>query len=125
MALAAETAARDCKQLQEHTNNEEKAPQEVDEKPINRVGKSTPKFSNKPRNAESKPQENECYRCRGKHHASNVSSRITNAIFAKRKGILLLLAERSRLKTSHENKQIEWTTKVPPTIVIASIRYIE
>ena len=68
-ALAAETAIRDSKRLrQENAQGGERAPLEINDKPVHHVGSST-KFQNK-ESVQSRPTDRECYRCGGEHQAS-------------------------------------------------------
>ena len=94
-ALAAETALKDSKRLQENQLSGEKAPLEhvsTAEKPtVNRRVDRSPK-SYKPSNKRSThskpPGDSDCYRCGGKHQPSKCKFKEYECHFCKKKGHL-------------------------------------
>ena len=108
-ALAAETAAKDSKRLQQ-AQTEGKPPLEVEEKPaVHHVGRST-KSPNK-RNTQSKPSgDSACYRCGGKHQASKCKFKEYECHFCRKKGHLASVCHKKQAQ--NKTKPREQTNRI-------------
>ena len=110
-ALAAETAVKDSKRLQESAQNVEKPPLEpVNEKPaIHRVGRST-RSPNKRTTQSKPPADGDCYRCGGKHQASKCKFKDYECHFCKKKGHLASVCRKKQAQ--NKTKPREQTNRI-------------
>ena len=103
MALAAETAVRDSKCLQQHREDNKPA-----ETPIHRVSRPP----RRPKDNKRQQPDADCYRCGGKHQASRCKFKEYECHYCKKKGHLASVCrkkkqDRNSSKPEHMNQVTE------------------
>ena len=99
MALAAESAAKDSKRLQEQSLNADTGQQDatVEDKPVHRVAHRPQKRSTQAKTQPQQPRhQGDCHRCGGKHLASRCRFKEYECHFCKKKGHLASVCRKKR-----------------------------
>ena len=103
MALAAETAARDSRRLQQHDARPPTI--ETDEKPVHRLSRP-PQQQNR-----RKQHDGDCYRCGGKHAAARCKFKDYECHYCKKMGHLVSVC-RKKKQDQNNAKPAEQTNRV-------------
>ena len=99
MALAAESAAKDSKRLQEQSLNADTGQQDatVEDKPVHRVAHRPQKRSTQAKSQPQQPRhQGDCHRCGGKHLASHCRFKEYECHFCTKKGHLASFCRKKR-----------------------------